>query len=68
MGWYTHPDTLTLAQARGVAMRSGHEEGSLGWLRAFRDAYERAAGGSYPESLAEFLAGLDRRIAEEAEG
>lgn len=64
MGWRCHPDTLTIARAQGIAKGAGHEVGSPGWLRAFRDAYEQAARGSYPESLAKYLAGLDEAIAE----
>jgi hypothetical protein len=64
MGWYCHPDTLTIARAQGIADRTGHEKGSLEWRRAYRDAYERAAGGSYPDSLARYLAALDEGIAE----
>lgn len=64
MSWGSHPDTLTLASARGFALATGHPEGSLEYLKAFRVGYEKAAGGSYPDSLARLLARMDAGIAE----
>jgi hypothetical protein len=60
----SHPDTLIVAAARGHAMHSGYIEGSVEWVQIFRNAYEKEANGKYPESLAEYLAILDKWIAE----
>jgi hypothetical protein len=62
MGWGTHPDTLSIAAAQGAANHSGHPERSLGWLKVYREAYERNSDPS--DSLTKYLAGLDARIAE----
>lgn len=64
MSWGKHPDTLTIAEAQGIADRSGHTRDSLGWDKAYPQAYEQAANGSYPESLVKFLQGMDQYIAE----
>lgn len=62
--WYYHPDTLMIAQARRLAARAGHPAGSAADRQAYRDAYARVANGSWPESLAHYLAELDAEIAD----
>lgn len=54
MSWGCDPDTLSMAMAEGVAERTGHPEGSLEYLIAFRDAYVPVGeieGNSYLEAL-----------------
>lgn len=61
MGWGTHPDTLTIATAQGKANRSGHEYGTIAWLKVYRDAYEEISKGE--RGAASYIAGLDQKIA-----
>ena len=58
MGWGTHPDTLTIARAQGIAKRQGFQEGTLEYQKAYRAAYEEAAGAE-SRGLAEHLKRLD---------
>ena len=58
MSWGADPDTLSMAIAEGVAERTGHPEGSLEYMLAYRAAYEPvddSEGNPY-------LASLDRQI------
>jgi hypothetical protein len=66
MSWCCHPDTLSSAQAQGIANRAcpGQEEGSIEWLQAYRDAYAEQNKGQYPDSLAEYISNLDKLILE----
>lgn len=65
MGWGSHPDTLSMAQASGAADRTGHPEGSLEWTKAYRSAYEaQNRDEPFGDSLKEYLDGIDRRIIE----
>lgn len=58
MSWGSHPDTLTLARARGLANLEVPDVHSLQWWMAFRKHYAEAAG----EALAEYLARIDESI------
>lgn len=54
MSWGCDPDTLSMAIAQGAAERTGHPEGSLEYLVAYRDAYEPVGeieGNEYLEAL-----------------
>lgn len=60
MSWGVDPDTLSMAFAEGVAERTGHPEGSLEYLIAYRAAYDPVGdieGNDY-------LAALDKEIDE----
>jgi lysophospholipase L1-like esterase len=60
MSWGADPDTLSMAIAEGAAERTGHPEGSLEYLKAYRAAYDPvddAEGNPY-------LAALDKEITE----
>ena len=59
MGWYAQPDTLCIGEAAGVANKTGHKLGNVGWLQAYRDAYERIAG----EGAKEYIQRLDEELA-----
>lgn len=64
MGWYCHPDTLTMAQAEALTRRRTQaERGTVEYLKAYREAYAEAAGGSFTVSLERYLAELDAEIA-----
>jgi hypothetical protein len=63
MGWYNHPDTLSIAIAKGDAKATGHPEGSLEFKRAFRDAYDKQnRGQGLDEKLDAYLKKLDEQI------
>lgn len=66
MSWGSHPDTLTLARARGLANREVPDVHSLQWWMAFRKHYAEAAGSQFSkdarEALAEYLARIDESI------
>lgn len=65
---FSHPDTLTIAAAQHRAYIAGHAPGSLDYLKAYRHAYQDAAAGSFPESLALYLEVLDRQVARMEQG
>jgi len=62
MGFGRHPDTIQMARARSEADATGHPEGSLGWFRAYRDAYARRNKKSWYRGLDEYIARLDDLI------
>lgn len=59
MNWYSHPDTLGMAQATNIANRSGFAYDSIEYRKAYADAYEKCNG---PDA-AEYIAELRRQIA-----
>lgn len=60
MSWGDDPDTLSMALAEGAAERTGHPEGSLEYLIAYRAAYDPVGDIEGNEYLVE----LDREIDE----
>ncbi len=64
MSWGCHPDTITMAIATGKANKSPYKKHSLEWLKIYREAYEIATDGEWPESLKEYLSNLDKHINE----
>ncbi len=58
MTWYTHPDTLCAARARGMANKTGHTRESVGWLRAYRDAYKLITG----KNAKDYIQKLDEQL------
>jgi hypothetical protein len=66
MGWYCHPDTMSIAGAQHAAQRAiGNDKdfSSLAFKIAYRAAYEAENKGTYADSLASYLADLDKEIA-----
>lgn len=64
MSWGADPDTLSMAIAEGVAEQTGHPEGSLVYLRAYRLAYEPvddSDGNPYLASLDKEIEALEKR-------
>ena len=63
MGWYNHPDTLSIAVAKGCAKATGYPEDSVEFKRAFRDAYEELnRGQGNDEKLDVYLRKLDKAL------
>ena len=60
MSWGADPDTLSMAIAEGVAERTGHPEGSLEYMIAYRAAYDPV--GEIEGN--EYIAALDKEIDE----
>lgn len=64
MSWGADPDTLSMAIAEGAAEQTGHPEGSLEYLRAYRAAYEPVddcEGNPYLASIDKEIEALEKR-------
>lgn len=69
MIWGSHPDTLTMAYAKGIADARSSDRASIGWLEAYRRAYadiepEGQYSASAREALSNYLSRIDKRISE----
>lgn len=65
MGWYCHPDTMSIAAAQHAAkdkLGKGASWDSIEFKKAYREAYAEQNQGSYQESLDSYLAELDEEI------
>jgi hypothetical protein len=62
MGWYCHPDTMAMASAHGRAREAAGEEGTLAYLRAYRDEYAKEVERSPMQGGAQYLASLEASI------
>lgn len=65
MGWYCHPDTMSIAAAQSTVRKKLGKDASwdsIEFKKAFRDAYAEQNQGTYQESLDGYLAQLDEEI------
>lgn len=64
LGWGYHPDTLCVSKARAWARGDCGEEGTPVFMRAYRDRYAWMAKNDEMRGLPEYLAMLDKGIAD----
>lgn len=62
MGWYCHPDTLTMASASGRAKEAAGEDGTLAFLRAYHAEYSKEVARNPMTGGVEYLESIEAAI------
>jgi hypothetical protein len=68
MSWGCHPDTLKMASAHHRAKELIGEIGTLDYLRAYRDEYQKEVSRNPMRGGDEYIASLDAAIQQWATG